>query len=91
MINKNNGTKSELKSFNGYKDNSKEYFFRKAQVLEEKEPKNNTEIVLDEISAKNFGILKNPIGKTISFELRKEYKLPNGEKIYILKIKNLKL
>ncbi len=80
LINKNNGTKSELKSFNGYKDNSKEYFFRKAQVLEGREPKNNTEIVLDEISAKNFGILKNPIGKTISFELRKEYKLPNGEK-----------
>lgn len=80
LINKNNGTKSELKSFNGYKDNSKDYFLKKAQILEGREPKNNMEIVLDETSAKNFEILKNPIGKTIFFELRKEYQLPNGEK-----------
>ncbi|TQQ84416.1 ABC transporter permease [Peptacetobacter hominis] len=83
LINKNNGTRSELKSFNGYNDDSRNYFDRKAQIMEGRAPKNNNEIVVDTDSANNFGISENPIGKTISFELRKSYKLPNGEeKLY---------
>ena len=83
LINKDNGTKVELKSFNGENDNSMKYFDRKGQILKGKIPKNNNEIIIDEISAKNLGIERNPIGKTISFELRKSYTLPNGEeKLY---------
>ncbi|WP_300531705.1 ABC transporter permease [Peptacetobacter sp.] len=80
LINKENGTRVELKSFNGENDNPMNFFDRKAQVLEGRKPKNNDEIVLDEESAKNLGVSGNPIGKTISFELRKEYTLPSGEK-----------
>ena len=59
------------------------YFDRKGQILKGKIPKNNNEIIIDEISAKNLGIEGNPIGKKISFELRKSYNLPNGEeKLY---------
>ena len=79
LINKENGTKVELKSFNGENDNSKNYFDRKGQILKGNKPKDNNEIVLDEESAKNLGVSENPIGKTISFELRKKYNLPNGE------------
>ena len=83
LINKNNGTKVELKSFNGENDNSMKYFDRKGQILKGETPKNNNEIIIDEISAKNLGIEGNPIGKKISFELRKSYNLPNGEeKLY---------
>ncbi len=73
LINNNNGTRVELKSFNGENDNSMKYFDRKGQILKGKIPKNNNEIVVDEISAKNLGIEGNPIGKKISFELRKSY------------------
>ena len=79
LINKENGTRVELKSFNGENDNSKNYFDRKGQILKGNKPKDNNEIVLDEESAKNLGVSENPIGKTISFELRKKYNLPNGE------------
>ena len=79
LINKENGTKVELKSFNGENDNSKNYFDRKGQILKGNKPKDNNEIALDEESAKNLGVSENPIGKTISFELRKKYNLPNGE------------
>ena len=79
LINKENGTKVELKSFNGENDNSKNYFDRKGQIIKGNKPKDNNEIVLDEESAKNLGVSENPIGKTISFELRKKYNLPNGE------------
>ena len=83
LINKNNGTKVELKSFNGENDNSMKYFDRKGQILKGETPKNNNEIIIDEISAKNLGIEGNQIGKKISFELRKSYNLPNGEeKLY---------
>ena len=83
LINNNNGTRVELKSFNGENDNSMKYFDRKGQILKGKIPKNNNEIIIDEISAKNLGIEGNPIGKKISFELRKSYTLPNGEeKLY---------
>ena len=83
LINNNNGTRVELKSFNGENDNSMKYFDRKGQILKGKIPKNNNEIIVDEISAKNLGIEGNPIGKKISFELRKSYTLPNGEeKLY---------
>ena len=83
LINKDNGTRVELKSFNGENDNSMKYFDRKGQILKGKIPKNNNEIIIDEISAKNLGIEGNPIGKKISFELRKSYNLPNGEeKLY---------
>ena len=79
LINKENGTRVELKSFNGENDNSKNYFDRKGQILKGNKPKDNNEIVLDEESAKNLGVSENPIGKTISFELTKKYNLPNGE------------
>ena len=79
LINKENGTRVELKSFHGENDNSKNYFDRKGQILKGNKPKDNNEIVLDEESAKNLGVSENPIGKTISFELRKKYNLPNGE------------
>ena len=83
LINKNNGTRVELKSFNGENDNSMKYFDRKGQILKGEIPKNNDEIIIDETSAKNLGIEGNPIGKKISFELRKSYTLPNGEeKLY---------
>lgn len=83
LVNEENGTKVELKSFDGYNDDSGNYFERKAQIMEGRAPKNNSEIVVDTDSASNFGISENPIGKTISFELRKQYKLPNGEeKLY---------
>ena len=91
LINKDNGTIGELKSFDGENDNSKNYFDRKAQVLKGEEPKNNNEIVLDEESIKNFGIVGNPIGQTISLELRKEYTLPNGEKKLYLENKKFKV
>ncbi|TQQ84417.1 ABC transporter permease [Peptacetobacter hominis] len=83
LVNEENGTKVELKSFDGYNDDSGNYFDRKAQIMEGRAPKNNNEIVVDTDSANNLGISENPIGKTITFELRKSYKLPNGEeKLY---------
>ena len=91
LINKENGTKGELKSFNGENDNHKNYFERKAQVLKGNEPKNNNEIILDEESIKNFEIVGNPIGQTISLELRKEYTLPSGEKKLYLENKKFKV
>ena len=91
LINKENGTKVELKSFNGENDNSKNYFDRKGQILKGNKPKDNNEIVLDEESAKNLGVSENPIGKTISFELRKKYNLPNGEERLYSKNKKFKV
>ena len=83
LVNEENGTKVELKSFDGYNDDSGNYFDRKAQIMEGRAPKNNSEIVVDTDSANNLGISENPIGRTITFELRKSYKLPNGEeKLY---------
>ena len=83
LVNEGNGTLVELKSFDGYNDNSGNYFDRKAQIMEGRAPKNNSEIVVDTDSANNLGISENPIGKTITFEIRKSYKLPNGEeKLY---------
>ncbi|WP_414697730.1 FtsX-like permease family protein [Peptacetobacter sp. AB845] len=91
LINKDNGTIGELKSFDGENDNSKNYFDRKAQVLKGEEPKNNNEIVLDEECIKNFGIVGSPIGQTVSLELRKEYTLPSGEKKLYLENKKFKV
>ena len=91
LINKDNGTIGELKSFDGENDNSKNYFDRKAQVLKGEEPKNNNEIVLDEECIKNFGIVGSPIGQTVSLELRKEYTLPSGEKKLYLENKTFKV
>ena len=91
LINKENGTRVELKSFNGENDNSMKYFDRKGQVLKGRKPKNNNEIVVDEESAKNLGISENPIGKTISFELRKSYTLPTGEEKLYSEIKTFKV
>ena len=91
LINKENGTRVELKSFDGENDNSMKYFDRKGQVLKGRKPKNNNEIVVDEESAKNLGISENPIGKTISFELRKSYNLPNGEEKLYSEIKTFKV
>ena len=91
LTNKDNGTIGELKSFNGENDNHKNYFERKAQVLKGNEPKNNNEIILDEESIKNFEIVGNPIGQTISLELRKEYTLPSGEKKLYLENKTFKV
>ena len=91
LINKENGTRVELKSFDGENDNSMKYFDRKGQVLKGRKPKNNNEIVVDEESAKNLGISENPIGKTISFELRKSYTLPTGEEKLYSEIKTFKV
>ena len=91
LINKENGTRVELKSFDGENDNSMKYFDRKGQVLKGRKPKNNNEIVVDEESAKNLGISENPIGKTISFELRKSYNLPTGEEKLYSEIKTFKV
>ena len=91
LTNKDNGTIGELKSFNGENDNHKNYFERKAQVLKGNEPKNNNEIILDEESIKNFEIVGDPVGQTISLELRKEYTLPSGEKKLYLENKKFKV
>ena len=83
LVKKENGTKSELKSFEGYKDIESNYFDRKHQKLDGRKPRNNNEIVIDEETAKNFDLGENPIGKSIYLDLLKEYKLPTGEeKLY---------
>ncbi|TQQ84557.1 hypothetical protein EXD82_06090 [Peptacetobacter hominis] len=84
LINTRTGMSSELKSINGYDDKEKKsYFEEKGRVLEGRLPKNNNEIVVDYDTIINLGLGENPIGKTVNFELRKNYMSENGEqKVY---------
>ena len=78
-INTNNGSKVELKSFEGRYYATTQYFAMKSQKLVGKQARNNNEIVLDEEAAKILGV-GDELGKEINVNLEKEYTDKNGEK-----------
>lgn len=73
------GSKVELKSFEGRYYATTQYFAMKSQKLVGKQARNNNEIVLDEEAAKIFGV-GDELGKEINVNLEKEYTDKNGEK-----------
>lgn len=78
-ITTNNGSKVELKSFEGRYYATTQYFAMKSQKLVGKQARNNDEIVLDEEAAKILGV-GDELGKEINVTLEKEYTDKNGEK-----------
>lgn len=78
-INTNNGSKVELKSFEGRYYATTQYFAMKSQKLVGKQARNNNEIVLDEEAAKILGV-GDELGKEINVTLEKEYTDKSGEK-----------
>lgn len=77
-ITTNNGSKVELKSFEGRYYATTQYFAMKSQKLVGKQARNNNEIVLDE-AARILGV-GDELGKEINVTLEKEYTDKNGEK-----------
>ena len=75
----NNGSKVELKSFEGRYYATTQYFAMKSQKLVGKQARSNNEIVLDEEAAKILGV-GDELGKEINVTLEKEYTDKNGEK-----------
>lgn len=75
----NNGSKVELKSFEGRYYATTQYFAMKSQKLVGKQARNNNEIVLDEEAAKILGV-GDELGKEINVTLEKEYTDKSGEK-----------
>ena len=73
------GSKVELKSFEGRYYATTQYFAMKSQKLVGKQARNNNEIVLDEEAAKILGV-GDELGKEINVNLEKEYTDKNGEK-----------
>ncbi|RHQ98055.1 ABC transporter permease [Peptoclostridium sp. AF21-18] len=73
------GSKVELKSFEGRYYATTQYFAMKSQKLVGKQARNNNEIVLDEEAAKILGV-GDDLGKEINVNLEKEYTDKNGEK-----------
>ena len=73
------GSKVELKSFEGRYYATTQYFAMKSQKLVGKQARNNNEIVLDEEAAKILGV-GDELGKEINVTLEKEYTDKNGEK-----------
>ena len=73
------GSKVELKSFEGRYYATTQYFAMKSQKLVGKQARNNNEIVLDEEAAKILGV-SDELGKEINVNLEKEYTDKNGEK-----------
>ena len=73
------GSKVELKSFEGRYYATTQYFAMKSQKLVGKQARNNDEIVLDEEAAKILGV-GDELGKEINVTLEKEYTDKNGEK-----------
>lgn len=73
------GSKVELKSFEGRYYATTQYFAMKSQKLVGKQARNNDEIVLDEEAAKILGV-GDELGKEINLNLEKEYTDKNGEK-----------
>ena len=78
-INTNNGSKVELKSFEGRYYATTQYFAMKSQKLVGKQARSNNEIVLDEEAAKILGV-GDELGKEINVTLEKEYTDKSGEK-----------
>ena len=78
-ITTNNGSKVELKSFEGRYYATTQYFAMKSQKLVGKQARNNNEIVLDEETAKILGV-SDELGKEINVTLEKEYTDKSGEK-----------
>ncbi len=78
-ITTNNGSKVELKSFEGRYYATTQYFAMKSQKLVGKQARNNNEIVLDEEAAKILGV-SDELGKEINVTLEKEYTDKSGEK-----------
>ena len=78
-ITTNNGSKVELKSFEGRYYATTQYFAMKSQKLVGKQARNNNEIVLDEEAAKILGV-GDELGKEINVTLEKEYTDKNGAK-----------
>lgn len=75
----NNGSKVELKSFEGRYYATTQYFAMKSQKLVGKQARNNNDIVLDEEAAKILGV-GDELGKEINVTLEKEYTDKSGEK-----------
>ena len=73
------GSKVELKSFEGRYYATTQYFAMKSQKLVGKQARNNNEIVLDEEAAKILGV-GDELGKEINVTLEKEYTDKSGEK-----------
>lgn len=73
------GSKVELKSFEGRYYATTQYFAMKSQKLVGKQARNNNEIVLDEEAAKILGV-SDELGKEINVTLEKEYTDKSGEK-----------
>lgn len=73
------GSKVELKSFEGRYYATTQYFAMKSQKIVGKQARNNNEIVLDEEAAKILGV-GDELGKEINVNLEKEYTDKNGEK-----------
>lgn len=78
-ITTNNGSKVELKSFEGRYYATTQYFAMKSQKLVGKQARSNNEIVLDEEAARILGV-GDELGKEINVTLEKEYTDKNGEK-----------
>lgn len=75
----NNGSKVELKSFEGRYYATTQYFAMKSQKLVGKQARNNNEIVLDEEAARILGV-GDELGKEINVTLEKKYTDKSGEK-----------
>lgn len=84
------GSKVELKSFEGRYYATTQYFAMKSQKLVGKQARNNNEIVLDEEAAKILGV-GDELGKKINVTLEKEYTDKNGEKKTFKKNKKFKV
>lgn len=84
------GSKVELKSFEGRYYATTQYFAMKSQKLVGKQARNNNEIVLDEEAAKILGV-SDELGKEINVNLEKEYTDKNGEKKTFKKNKKFKV
>ena len=78
-ISTDDGSKVELKSFEGRYYATTQYFAMKSQKLVGKQARNNNEIVLDEEAAKILGV-SDELGKEINVTLEKEYTDKSGEK-----------